>query len=129
MLLPVDLLVVSEEEFAEQSQAPKAVEHATARESRVPDVADQRAAIGLLKEWNDEPTPGRLTSDKQSYRQPTEVMRASYLGSEKKHRSSRPFVYRTRFLSLLAESKHRRRHSLGLGKGQARSLRCAAIHS
>jgi len=35
MLLPVDLLVVSEEEFAERSQVPGTVEHAAAREGRV----------------------------------------------------------------------------------------------
>ena len=35
MLLPVDLLVVSEEEFAKRSQVPGTVEYAAAREGRV----------------------------------------------------------------------------------------------
>lgn len=35
LLLPVDLLVVSEAEFAERSRVPGTVEHAAAREGRV----------------------------------------------------------------------------------------------
>lgn len=54
MLLHVDFLSVSEEEFEERSPIPGTVERAAAREGRSSMTRTERAKILLRKAWRDE---------------------------------------------------------------------------